>query len=200
MTEAKTLLEMAGAPTAPPPLAHSALVMIDCQREYVDGKVPLVGIGPALAQCAEVLAGARAAAAPVIHVQHQGRAGGLFDPDTVAFRIADAAASEAGEVGLTKALPNAFAATELDEVLRESGRKSVIFAGFMTHMCVSSTVRCAVDLGYGAVVVAAACATRDLPDGGGGVVRAPDLQRAELAALADRFAIVVPNAAALVTG
>ncbi len=197
MSEARTLLEMAGAPNTAPPLGQSALVMIDCQREYVDGMVPLVGVEPALAACAELLAVARGAGAPVIHVQHLGRTGGLFDPDTATFRIADPAAPEAGERCLTKALPNAFAGTELDEVLRETGRKSVIFAGFMTHMCVSSTVRAALDLGYGAVVVGAACATRDLPDGTGGVVPAADLQRAELAALADRFAIVVSNAAAL---
>ncbi len=116
MSEAKTLLEMAGAPSVAPPLGQSALVMIDCQREYVDGKVPLVGVQAALAQCAEVLARARGARAPVIHVQHKGRAGGLFDPDTAAFRIADPAAPATGEPGLTKALPNAFAGTELDDV------------------------------------------------------------------------------------
>jgi nicotinamidase-related amidase len=197
MSEAKTLLEMAGAPNTPPPLDQSVLVMIDCQREYVDGKVPLVGVDRALAECADLLARARGAGAPVVHVQHKGRAGGLFDPDTAAYRIADAAAPEADERCLTKGLPNAFVGTELDEVLRETGRKSVIFAGFMTHMCVSSSVRAAVDLGYGAVVVDAACATRDQPDGAGGVVPAAELHRAELAALADRFAIVVPNAVAL---
>jgi nicotinamidase-related amidase len=197
MGEAKTLLEMAGAPNTPPPLGETALVMIDCQREYVDGKVPLVGVDRALAECADLLTRARRAGAPVIHIQHKGRAGGLFDPDTAAFRIADPAAPEAGERCLTKGLPNAFAGTELDDVLRDTARKSVIFAGFMTHMCVSSTVRAAVDLGYVAVVVGAACATRDLPDGAGGVVAAAELHRAELAALADRFAIVTPNAAAL---
>ena len=184
MTEARTLLQMAGAPSSPPPLDRSALVMIDCQREYVDGKVPLAGVE----------------GAPGIHVLHKGRAGGLFDPDTAAFRLADPAAPEAGEPSITKALPNAFAGTELDAMLRETGRESVIFAGFMTHMCVSSTVRAAVDLGHGAVVVAAACATRDLPDGRGGVVTAAELHRAELAALSDRFAIIVPDASALATG
>ena len=67
----------------------------------------------------------------------------------------------------------------------------------MTHMCVSSTVRAALDLGYRCSVVAGACATRDLPDGAGGVIAANQLQRAELAALADRFATVLADAAAL---
>jgi hypothetical protein len=40
-------------------------------------------------------------------------------------------------------------------------------------------------------VVAAATATRDLPDGKGGVVSAAALQTASLAALADRNAVLV---------
>jgi len=58
---------------------------------------------------------------------------------------------------------------------------------------VSSTVRAALDLGYRCTVVANAAATRDLPDGHGGVVDANSLHRMELAALADRFAIVVDD-------
>ena len=43
MTEPKTLLAMVGAPQAPSTLADAALVMIDCQNEYVDGLLPLTG-------------------------------------------------------------------------------------------------------------------------------------------------------------
>lgn len=63
-------------------------------------------------------------------------------------------------------------------------------------MCVSATVRAALDLGYRTTLVAAATATRDLPDPAGGVVTADALQRAELAALADRFAVVVKDCGA----
>lgn len=197
MSEAKTLLQMAGAPQQPAALSESALVMIDCQCEYVDGVLALPGVGPALAECAKVLARARAVNVPIVHVQHKGQPGGLFDPEAVSFTIAAPAAPETGEVCVTKALPNAFAGTELTDVLRGTGRKTVIFAGFMTHMCISSSVRAATDLGFGATVVGDACATRDLPDGKGGVVSAADLHRASLAALSDRFAIIVPGAAAL---
>ena len=37
----KTLLEVAGANPAPPPLSDATIVVIDAQREYVDGKLPL---------------------------------------------------------------------------------------------------------------------------------------------------------------
>jgi hypothetical protein len=66
-----------------------------------------------------------------------------------------------------------------------------VVGGFMTHMCVSSTVRAALDLGYGCTVVGNACATRDLLDCQGEVVSAAELHRAELAALGDRFAVVI---------
>lgn len=67
----------------------------------------------------------------------------------------------------------------------------------MTHMCVSTTARAALDLGYRSTVVASACATRDLPDALGGVVDAKTVHRAALAALGDRFAIIAPDADAI---
>lgn len=60
----------------------------------------------------------------------------------------------------------------------------------MTHMCVSSTARAALDLGYATTVAADAAATRDLPNPAGGVIKADVLHQASLAALADRFAVV----------
>ena len=97
---------------------------------------------------------------------------------------------------MVKHLPNAFAGTDLDATIRATGRKELIVAGFQTHMCVSSTVRAALDLGWRTTVVDAASATRDLPDGNGGVVPAAALHRATLAALADRFAVVVKDSRA----
>ena len=39
--EPKTLLQMAGASNTPPALSDSTVVVIDAQREYTDGKLPL---------------------------------------------------------------------------------------------------------------------------------------------------------------
>jgi nicotinamidase-related amidase len=197
MSEPQTLLAMAGVAARPHALAESAVVMIDAQREYVDGRLPLVGIQAALAAGAELLAAARRAGRPVVHVRHKGKAGGLFDPESESFAIATQAAPADGEAVVDKTAPNAFAGTDLDSVLEGLGVKTVIVAGFMTHMCVSSTVRAALDLGYGCTVLGPACATRDLPDGQGGVVPAAELHRAEVAALADRFAMIATDVAEL---
>ncbi len=191
MNAPKTLLQMAGAPLEPSRFSESAVIVIDAQNEYVNGKLPLVGIAPALDNIAMLLKAARAANAPIIHVQHKGRAGGLFDPGADSFKLAPQAASISGETIVEKPLPNAFAQTNLQDVLTKTGRKLLIVAGFQTHMCISSTVRAALDLGYRTTVIADAIATRDLPDPTGGpALPAAELHRAALAGLADRFAIV----------
>jgi nicotinamidase-related amidase len=186
---AKTLLGMAGADLTPPKLSDAVLIVIDAQNEYVDGKLPLTGVKPALRNIARLLERARADGGRIIHVQHRGRAGALFDPATKAFAIADEAAPRLGETIVEKPLPNSFAGTMLNDTLTSLGVKRLVLAGFMTHMCVSSTARAALDLGYQTTVAADACATRDLPTGRGDI-SAADLHRAELAALADRFSIV----------
>ena len=191
MSAPKTLLQMAGAPLEPGKFSESVIVIIDAQNEYVSGKLPLVGVTPALDNIAILLKAARAAGAPVIHVQHKGRAGGLFDPGADAFKLAEQAASAPGEAIVEKPLPNAFAQTNLQDLVVKTGRKQLIVAGFQTHMCISSTVRAALDLGYRTTVVSDADATRDLPDPTGGpALHAAALHRAALAGLADRFAIV----------
>ena len=191
---ARTLLDLAGAPSHPSALDRSVLVLIDAQRDYLDGALPLVGIEPALEEAAKLLALARRAGVPVIHNVHHGKPGGaLFDPTGPGSQILPAVAPIDGEFIVTKGLPNSFAGTELSDRLTQIGRPELILAGFMTHMCVSATARAALDLGYRNTVVAKAAATRDLPDGAGGVVPAAELHRANLAALADRFSIVVPD-------
>ncbi len=193
MPAPRTLLDLAGVEARPHRLSDAAVVLIDAQMEYVSGCLPLVGVEPALDAIAALLAAARAAGRPVVHVRHEGRAGGLFDTESEAFGFAPQAAPDGEEAVIGKVVPNAFADGELDAQVRRSGVKSLIVAGFMTHMCVSSTVRAALDLGYGCTVLGPACATRDLPDGSGGVVSAAELQRAELAALADRFAMIASD-------
>ena len=198
MAEPRTLRDLAGVPSGPPPLADAALVLIDCQREYVDGLLPLTGVADALAEGSRVLDAARHNDVPVVHIQHKGREGGLFDPTTPRFAIAEAVAPSGGEPVIEKALPNAFAGTGLQDALAATGRTHLIVIGFMTHMCVSSTVRASLDLGYASTVVSGACATRDLPDGQGGTVAADTLHRCALAALSDRFSSVVPDAESLI--
>ncbi len=197
MSTPRTLLSMAGAPAHPAPFDRAALVIVDAQAEYTSGNLPLAGVDAAVAEVARLLDLARRNGTPVFHIVHHGAAGGpLFNPQGPGSAIISAVAPRDGEAVVVKGLPNSFAGTNLHERIAATGRKELIVAGFMTHMCVSATVRAALDLGYRNTVVAAATATRDLPGPTGGVVPAAELQRTELAALADLFAVVVKDCGA----
>lgn len=195
---AQSLLQLVKAPLHPSPLEKSALVIIDAQLEYQNGKLPLDGVDNAVLEAAKLLKLARERGVPVFHVVHHGPAGApLFDETTQQGAIMPLLTPAAGEVVVRKSLPNAFAGTDLDALVKSTGRTELIIAGFMTHMCVSATARAALDLKYRTTVVANAAATRDLPDPLGGAIPASVVHRVALTELADRFAIVVKDTAAL---
>ena len=198
----QTLIQIAGGVARVASWQEAVLLVIDHQTEYTTGRAPMSGIDAAVTEIAALLAQARAAGAPVIHVVHHGKPGGaMFDPQGPHVAIIDGIGPVAGEVTVVKGLPNSFAGTTLDAELKKTGRKSLVVAGFATHMCVSATVRSALDHGYASTVVAAACATRDLPDPlGGQPLAAADIHRIALAELADRSATVVSRAADLLAG
>jgi nicotinamidase-related amidase len=198
MMPPKTLLEMAGAKPAPLRLREAVVVVIDAQHEYVDGALSLPGVQPALQEIGKLLARARHLMTPIIHVVHLGPADGLFAPASDGAEVARPATPAPNEPVLSKRLPNAFGSTDLADRVHALKKPGIILVGFMTHMCVEATARAAIDLGLRATVIAAATATRDLPDPlTGGVIPAAEVQRNALAALSDRFATVVPDVAAL---
>ena len=194
---AMTMLQMSGMAPTPATMADGVLLIIDAQREYTDGLLPLPGAASAIAALARLLEKARLAGAPVVHVRHQSK-GKAFNPASTGYEIVKLLTPRDGEVIVDKGLPNAFAGTELAKHLAATGRKNLIVGGFMTHMCVSATVRSATDHGFMSTVAADTVATRDLPDAvGGATVDAASIDRITLAALSDRFAWIVPKAAAI---
>jgi len=183
-----TLFDLSGRKLSPPALAEAVLILIDYQNVYLSGPLALVGAEAAVGRARLLLDAARAAGARIVHVAHKGAAGGLFDRTSASGAIIAELAPLAGETVVEKPRPNAFSDTDLSDRIGGPGRKLVI-AGFMTHNCVSSTVRAALDLGHAITVVADACATRDLP-GPGGDIPADAVHRAELAALGDHHALI----------
>jgi len=193
-----TLLQLAGADLSFPKLGAASLVLIDLQNEYLTGPLALPGADAAIANAASLLARARNAGAKILHVAHRGRPGGLFDRGAPRGDIVPGLAPLRDEPVIEKELPNAFAGTDLKARLDTAGHKNVVLAGLMTHMCVSSTARAALDLGFRTTIDAAACATRDLPDGRGGIIPAAMVHDVALAELSDRFALIARDDAALV--
>jgi len=197
VSEPTTLRALAALPLSPPSLAESTLIMIDCQNTYTYGVMELEGVRPALDEAAALLDRARSAGIPIIHIQHSDGPGSLYDIEGESGAIVAQVAPREGEPVVVKQYPNSFVQTDLDDRLKALGAENLVLAGFMTHMCVNSTVRGGFNLGYAPTVVAAATATRALPGVGGEPVSAAVMQSASLAAVADLFAVVVPGQTAI---
>ena len=171
-----TLRELTGMNPNPSPISESALVLIDCQQTYREGIMQLVGVEPALKEA------------------HDAGPGTPYDVKAPIGQIADIVAPIEAET-VVKNYPSAFEKTALDAELKKLRVKNVIYAGFMTHMCVNSTTRASFNHGYANTVVAGATATRSIPNPATGKdVSAEALQDASLSALGDMFAVVVPRA------
>jgi len=194
MTENATLRQLVGLADQPAALAYSTLIMIYCQNTYTQGVMELEGVQPALDQAAELLDRARSAGIPVVHIMHDAGEGSPYDVRDEIGQIVERVAPREGELVIVKTFPNAFIGTDLDQRLTAAPGRDLILAGFMTHMCVSSTARGAFSLGYRPAVVAGATATRALPGPAGELVSAAALQAASLAWISDLFGIVVPTA------
>ena len=137
-----------------------ALLVIDFVKAYLVAGSPLyAGVEQARADCASLLAMARAAAIPIIHTnvvyQPGGRDGGVFfrkvpalrcfeagaHPELAAF--ADGLEPRAGETVISKQYASAFFATSLSSTLTALAVDTVLLAGVSTSGCIrASAVDC----------------------------------------------------------
>ena len=193
MSIPSTLLGLAGGQFNELDWSNCAIVMIDFQNEYVDGAMPLGDSGSkATANARLLLDKARKEAIPIFHIAHHGQDNDkVFDPLSSKVDIVDSLQPLDGEKTIVKMHPNAFYDTELQALIKSAGKQQIIFAGFMSHMCVSSSVRAAFDLGFESFVCHDACATRDLPSVNGQTITASVMHDSAMAALQDRFAALV---------
>jgi len=191
----KTFTQLFGFEHPPARLSQAVVIVIDMQEEYRGGAVPLPDLSATLAAAAELIALAKKHNAPVIHVLNQGPAGNLlFNRDGPYFAELPEVAAQAGDAVVIKHLPNAFAGTHLKELIDKTGRKELIIVGYTTHVCVSATVRAALDLGFQSTIIANATSSRDLFDHKGMRIPAEAVKQTALAELRDAFAVVVESA------
>ena len=169
----------------------TALLVIDFQNEYFDGKMPIPDGKAALDNAKRLIAMADAAGMPVFHVQHVTPPGAPIFAEggpTVAFHSDIQPA--ANHAVVRKSSVSVFPTSDIDAQLKAKGIKTLIVSGLMTHACVAGATRDAVPLGYDVIVADDACATRDLDGADGKTVPHALLHQASLASLADTFADV----------
>ncbi len=172
---------------------RTALVLVDFQREFLDGGVPLPEAAPASDRALALLSWARERGLLVVFVRQLAAGPGpFFAPGSPGAELLAGFEPRADEWVVTKSAAGAFTRTDLARRLADRQVEQLIVAGFMTHLAVDSTARDATVLGLRVVVASDATATRSLPAADGGEpVDHRILQRAALAAIGDRFADVL---------
>ena len=178
----------------------TALIVIDFQKEYSTGKMPIPDGAKAAENAKKLIAFADQNKMPVFQVQHVTPAGSAVfavDGDTVKFQ--PGMEPRANDILVKKDTVSVFSSAnsfkpELDKQLKAKGIKTVVIAGLMTHACVAGAARDAAPLGYNVVVASDASATRDITRANGDKVNKDDLHRAALAEVEDTFGYVMKTA------
>jgi nicotinamidase-related amidase len=150
---------------------------------------------------ADLLAWARKAGIPVVHVVHESRRPNptTFAPGSPALEIHPAARPAPGEPVVTKHLPGCFKNTGLEEHLSRQGIEQIIVSGFMTQMCCDTTAREAAHRGFKVLMAADAMAAMPVKGPDGGVVSHDQVHRTHLGSL-NGFLATVTTAPALIHG
>ncbi|NMC57011.1 MAG: cysteine hydrolase [Eubacteriaceae bacterium] len=142
----------------------NALVLIDIQNDYfIGGKNELYLTKEAAENASKVLNYFRNANLPIFHIKHiSGANAAFFLPDTYGAEINDIVAPMNDEKVIVKHAPNAFLKTNLADELRKQEISNLIICGMMSHMCIDTTVRAAMDNGFTVTLLEDACTTKNL--------------------------------------
>lgn len=178
----------AGPSTASP--SNSTLIIIDAQNEYADGKLAVTNASSSRKAIAALLQKYRSANGAVVHVTHSVPEGApVFTPNSALAQEFDELKPKEGEKLIQKNYPSSFAETSLHDDLQKGGiGKKVVLAGYMAHVCVSTTARDAARLGYDVLIAEDAVGDRDIPGASGA-----DVTKMVMHELADAFATVVQS-------
>lgn len=163
---------------------HTALLAMDFENDIVHpegafkdfGFAQMVADNNVLDKASQLLVAARTAGLTVIYVSVKFRAGyperpangGLWQglhganalvEGTWGAQIHDRVAPMASEAVVTKRGVSAFAASDLEQILRTKRIGTLLLAGVATNFVVEGTARQACDLGYDTIIVGDCCAS-----------------------------------------
>ena len=167
----------------------TALLLIDIQQGLFD-EGPIYRAEEMVKNAASLLAKARAAGIPIVHVQHDGGAGDSLEKGKPGFDTHPAVAPKAGEHRVTKIHCSSFVDTGLDAKLKELGVTDLVIAGLQTDFCIDTACRVAHSLGYKVTLAEDAHSTFD-----SNLLTAQQIIAHTSNIIKNRFARMIPAAA-----
>lgn len=173
----------------------SALIIIDIQNEYFPGGAcELVLPEQAAASTKKVLDYFRQNKLPIYHVQHLSNYQGAtsYIEGSKGAEIYPLVAPQGNEKVFVKHVPSSFYQTGLAEELQNQDINQLVVCGMMSHMCVDTTVRAAMNYGFSVIVIDDACTTMNLT-WNGTVIPAKTVHDTMMASLNGVFAKVISS-------
>lgn len=160
-----------------------ALIVIDVQREYFDGALPITYPTGHLDRILDAMDRAHQSRVPIAVVRHH-----QPDPQSPIFRLNSEmwelhpeVASRPWDTLVDKQLPGSFTNTDLEPWLKSLNADTLTICGYMTHMCCDTTARQAFHRGYKVEFLSDATGTLDV-ENQAGFAKANELQNAILVA------------------
>ena len=173
----------------------TALIVIDVQNEYFEGKWPIPDGNAALDKIEAAIEASQQTGAKVIYVQHEvlNPERGLFIRGTNGFELHTRLRPRPEDQRIVKNYPGSFSKTDLEETLRKDGIETLVISGYMTHMCCDTTAREGFHRDFRVLFLNDATATRDGEHPTLGKIAHGELHRSTLITQASMFAEVLPT-------
>lgn len=160
-----------------------ALLVIDVQREYFEGALPISHPVGHLETILNVMDQAASAGVKIAVIRHH-----QADPESPIFRLNSdmwqlhpEVEKRPHDILIDKQLPGSFTGTELGEWLLQNEIDTVSIVGYMTHMCCDTTARQAAHRGLKVEFLSDATGTLDV-ENTAGTATAQELQNSTLVA------------------
>lgn len=171
-----------------------ALLVIDVQREYFEGALPITHPAGHLENILAVMDQAAEAKIPTAVIRHH-----QPDPNSPIFRLNSdmwqlhpEVEKRPRDILIDKQLPGSFTNTDLNQWLKDVGADTVAIAGYMTHICCDTTAKQAAHHGYKVEFLRDATGTLEV-DNEAGSVSAEQMQRSILVAQQMFISEVITN-------
>jgi nicotinamidase-related amidase len=168
------------------------------ETRYADGLLKTTNITQTRSAISELLETYRSSPSTatshpsnIVHIVHAVPDGTpIFTPKTELAEEFSEITPKGAEKVIPKSFPGAFKDTELHSYLQSLGEKGrkIVLAGYMAHVCVSTTARQGHELGYDVLVCGDAVGDRDIPGATG-----EEVTQMVLRELEDAFGTVVTS-------
>lgn len=140
---------------------NKALVLIDIQNIYfTEGPYKLYKPEECADNILQVLEYFRKNNLPIIHVKHNFKVPG--EKKEYLNSIYESVSPKENEEIVEKNYPNSFLKTNLKDILDKYKVDELVVAGMMSHMCIDTSVRAAMNYGYKVKLIGDGCTTMDL--------------------------------------